>query len=457
MGCCTPSHGHSGLCAHGHTSPCALFHWLPHPPVPTCAHLCPPTLTWGDQPGPEAAEPQEQEQRQQPHGMDGQCGGCLSGHRQGFKSFLGQKVGAHDLARAPAPDTLHPSVNPPVPSLLQAAAAGQASGDAGRCCCLVQGSVQPQESRTALQDKSSRCNFPLQQAGPGDPAWGWPGQTVEEAPRAGRCGAARGALAALRALFCLWEQWLVPEGRPVTGHGPQPHAALHLSARRCPAGPTPGDQESSRTMESCCWGQGGGGSGRHQDSRAGATSAVSLPEAERVLRFPSHGAQAASAPSMGLASLDTAECRKDGTGAAGAFPDSPFRECPSLGEAGGFTHSARVCAHVGAGCGHVCVRVQQPLCSRCAPALLLPWPGTSSWWHSAASVSVPVGYRIPGCSLGTPVPGTWVPIHCSAIDEVWLVALPSRLHPLLTLRVPGVRAGQGGTTQVLPWEWFSVL
>lgn len=38
---------------------------------------------------------------------------------------------------------------------------------------------------------------------PGDPAWGCPGETVEEVSRAGRCGAARGALAALRALFCL--------------------------------------------------------------------------------------------------------------------------------------------------------------------------------------------------------------------------------------------------------------
>lgn len=66
--------------------------------------------------------------------------------------------------------------------------------------------------------------------GPGDPAWGWPGESGEAAPRAGRCGAARGALAALRALFCLWEQSLVPEGRPVTGHGPQPHAAIGPSA-----------------------------------------------------------------------------------------------------------------------------------------------------------------------------------------------------------------------------------
>lgn len=162
--------------------PAALFHWLPHPPVPTRAHPCPPTLTWRDQPGPEAAEPQEEEQRQQPHGMDGQCGGCLSGHRKGFKFFLGQKVGAHDLAHAPAPDTLHPSVNPPVPSLLPAAAAGQASGEAGRCCCLVQGSVQPQESRAVLQDKSSQCNLPLQQAGPGDPAWGWPGESGGGSP-----------------------------------------------------------------------------------------------------------------------------------------------------------------------------------------------------------------------------------------------------------------------------------
>lgn len=42
----------------------------------------------------------------------------------------------------------------------------------------------------------------------------------------------------------------------------------------------------------------------------------------------------------------TVQCRKDGTGAAGAFPDSPFRECPSLGAAGGLRHSARVCVCV---------------------------------------------------------------------------------------------------------------
>lgn len=157
----------------------------------------------------------------------------------------------------------------------------------------------------------------------------------------------------------------------------------------------------------------------------------------------------------------TVQCRKDGTGAAGAFPDSPFRECPSLGAAGGLRHSARVCMCVcarGARCGHVCV--QHHLCAPAlTPAPLLPcalaWAGTSSRWHRAASASasVPVGCRIPGrcripgCPLGTPV--------SAHPQRVWLGALPSQLHPLLTLRVPGVRAGQGGMTQVL--LWFSVM
>lgn len=177
--------------------------------------------------------------------------------------------------------------------------------------------------------------------GPGDPAWGWPGETAEEAPRAGRCGAARDALAALRALFCLWEQSLVPEGRPVTGHGPQPHAAsspsaLHLSASRCPAGTTPGDQERSRATGSCCWGRGVGALCGHQDCRAGATG----PQAGWVLRSPSHGAQAASAPSWEWPHW-ALQCRKDRTppelpGLSLAVPSGSARPWER------FAHSARV-------------------------------------------------------------------------------------------------------------------
>lgn len=102
------------------------------------------------------------------------------------------------------------------------------------------------------QDKSSWCSFPLRVTGTGQaaargwgtPAWGWLCRGSGGGSPAGCCGAARGALAALRALFCLWEQLLAPEGRPVTGHGPQSCAATgpsapHLPASQCPASPTP--------------------------------------------------------------------------------------------------------------------------------------------------------------------------------------------------------------------------
>lgn len=72
-------------------------------------------------------------------------------------------------------------------------------------------------------------------------------------------------------------------------------------------------------MESCCWGQGVGALCGYQHFRAGAKGPVSLPEAEWVLKFPSQGAQAASAPSMGLAALDTAVSQGQ-QGNCGGFP-----------------------------------------------------------------------------------------------------------------------------------------
>lgn len=261
--------------------------------------------------------------------------------------------------------------------------------------------------------------------GPEDPAWGWPGESGEEAPRAGRCGAARGALAALRALFCLWEQSLVPEGRPVTGHGPQPHAAtgpsaLHLLASCCSAGPTPGGQEKPRAMESWCWGQERGGSAWAPGLQGWSNGSRVLARGRAGAQIPSHGAPAASAPSMGLAALDIAKCCKDGSGAAGVFPDGPFRERPSLGEAGGL-HALCTCVSV---CVHAwepgvgtceCVCSPRSPCSGSAPRHLscrAPWPGQEHHPGGAApplslSLSLlrarPGRCRIPGCSLGTPV------------------------------------------------------
>lgn len=212
---------------------------------------------------------------------------------------------------------------------------------------------------------------------------------------------------------------------PTRSTAPRCHRPLSPASpgQALPSWPNTWGQESSRATGSCCC--------RGQGWRL-CVGTAGLQQRVRGLTFPSHGAQAASAPSV--AAMDPARCGKDGTGAAGAFPDRVFRECPSLGEAGGCT------LHV---CECVCTRGSQVWTRVCAiqapraPAQPLgsapAWPATSSPWHRLPlplSLSV-LGAAFQGGAAFLGVPR--VPRHCFPIGEVWLAALPSWLRPSLTL------------------------